>query len=105
LLTNLYAKSERELGRSPANEQEFKAAIGKMDISLEAMKVGSIDELFVSERDGQPFVIVYGQSPQGVVAYEQTGVDGKRQVGFKLGNIEDVDEARFRELVPSAAAK
>jgi hypothetical protein len=103
LLTNLYAASERDLGRSPANEQEFKTAIGKMDVSLEAMKLGSIDEVFVSERDGQPLVIVYGPSPNGVVAYEQTGVDGKRQVGFKLGNVEEADETRFKELVPTPA--
>jgi hypothetical protein len=100
LLTNVIARSSRELGRDPASEQELKAAIDKMGLSLQSMKVASIDELFVSERDGQPFVIVYGSSPQGVAAYEQTGIDGKRQVGFKLGNIEEVDEARFAELVP-----
>lgn len=105
LLTNLYVKSERELGRSPANLEEFKSAIAKMDLSLEAMKLTSIDEVFVSDRDGQPLVIVYGQSPNGVVAYEQTGVDGKRQVGFKLGNVEEADEGRFKELVPKPAAK
>jgi hypothetical protein len=100
LLTNVIARSSRELGRDPASEQELKAAIDKMGLSLQSMKVASIDELFVSERDGQPFVIVYGSSPQGVAAYEQTGINGKRQVGFKLGNIEEVDEARFAELVP-----
>lgn len=103
LLTNLYVKAARELGRTPKNEQELKDAISKLDVSLERMNVASIDELFVSERDGQPFVIVFGRSPQGVVAYEQTGADGVRQVGFKLGNIEEADEARFRELVPTAA--
>jgi hypothetical protein len=105
LLTNLYVKAARDTGRNPANEQEFKDAIGKMDLSLEAMKLATIDEVFVSERDGKPFVIVYGSSPQGVVAYEQEGVDGKRQVGFKLGNIEEADEARFRELVPQGGTK
>jgi hypothetical protein len=30
------------------------------------------------------------------------GIDGKRFLGFVLGNIEEVDEARFQELVPAA---
>ena len=105
LLTNVIARSSRELGRDAANEQELKTAIDKMGLSPQAMKVASIDELFVSERDGQPFVIVYGPSPHGVAAYEQTVVYGKRQVGFKLGNIEEVDEARFQELIPAVQEK
>jgi hypothetical protein len=106
MLTNLYARSMREVGRPPANEQEFKDAIAKMGVSLEALKVGSIDELFVSERDGQPFVVLYGPQKPGsdVVAYEQTGVDGIRWVGFTLGNVEECDAARFAELVPSGGA-
>jgi hypothetical protein len=105
LLTNLYAKATRNLGRHPKDEQEFRDAIGKMDLSLDLMKVSSVDQLFVSERDGQPFVVLYGPLPQtqgsDVIAYEQTGVDGKRMVGHKIGMVEEVDEARFRELVPS----
>jgi hypothetical protein len=107
LLTNLYAKTSMKTGHNPQNEQEFKEAIKNSGVSLEALKVNSVDELFVSERDGQPFVVVYGQQPPGydVVAYEQTGVDGYRQVGHKIGMVEDADEAKFRELVPKPAAK
>jgi hypothetical protein len=36
------------------------------------------------------------------VAYEQEGVDGKRYVATVVGAVEEVDEARFRELVPDA---
>jgi hypothetical protein len=70
-------------------------------------EVQNTDELFISERDGKPFVIFYGQPPNGVangvIAFEQEGVDGKRLVGYMLGMIEHVDEARFNELVPNSA--
>jgi len=102
LLTSLHARVSSELGRYPNDEAEFKAALAKANLTLDAMKVSSIDELFVSERDGQPLVVVYGQAPAGsdIVVYEQTGVDGRRQVGHRIGMVEEVDQARFDELVP-----
>jgi hypothetical protein len=92
----------------PANEAEFKKAIGTSLKSVaDVLQVSDVDALFVSSRDGKPFVVVYGSRPAkmnpDVVAYEQDGVDGKRLVGFSLGTIEEVDEARFKELVPAGA--
>jgi hypothetical protein len=106
LLTMMYTKTVSQLGRNPKDEQEFKDTIKGFDVALDKLNVGSTDELFVSERDGQPLGVVYGPTPPGsdVVVYEQTGVDGKRMVGHKIGMVEGVDEARFRELVPSAGA-
>jgi hypothetical protein len=100
LLAGLYNKAARDLGRYPKNEQELKQTIGKMDVNLEAMELSSIDEVYLSERDGQPLVIVLPPTPTGVIAHEQTGVDGKRLVAFSLGNVQEVDESQFRELVP-----
>jgi hypothetical protein len=104
LLTSLHTKVSSQLRRFPKDEQEFKAEIEKSDVSLEALKVDSLDELFVSERDGQPLVVAYGQAPadSDVVVYEQTGVDGLRQVGHRIGMVEEVDAARFAEIVPKA---
>ena len=47
--------------------------------------------------DGPP-----GPGGAPVIAYEQEGVGGKRFVASSLAAIEEVDEARFRELVPNA---
>jgi hypothetical protein len=67
-----------------------------------------MDDLFVSPHDGERYVVLYGPAPKtgdaSVVAYEKTGVDGKRQVGFLLGNIQEVDEAEFKKLVPNPPA-
>ena len=95
------------------SEADFKQAITRKvpaDVLSEMLadaKVDSVDQLFISERDGQPFVIFYlGQRPAEVAndlfAYEQDGVDGKRLVAYGIGSFDEVDEQRFNELVPPA---
>ena len=100
LLTNLHGLATSKLGHTPRDEQEFKQGIAAAHISPEKLKVGSIDELFVSERDGQPLGVVYGTPPKNsdVVVYEQVGVNGMRQVGHRIGVVEEVDEAQYKAL-------
>jgi hypothetical protein len=100
LLTMLYAKASLKLRRPPRDEQEFKQTLASSNTSLEPLNVDSIDDLFISERDGQPLVVRYLQLPTGsdVVVYEQTGMDGKRLVGHKIGMIEELDDAQFSAL-------
>lgn len=102
-LVTLHNFAASKLGHRPATEAEFKKFIANnAKPMLDTLKISSPDELFVSERDGQPFVVIYGKPPAGagadLIAYEQTGVAGKRFAGFSLGNIEEVDEQRFAEL-------
>ena len=105
-LVILYAQAfAQNRGRPPANEEKFKSFLAKEgEYLLESYKLNSVDDLLISERDGKPYVIFYGKRPQGVArdlcAYEKDGVDGKRYVGYTLGIVEEVDETRFRELVP-----
>lgn len=90
----------------PATEAEFKAALLKSgDGILKRAGVRNVDQLLISPRDSQPFVIVYGKDARrllerGVVAYERTGVSGHKLVGFDLGYVEDVDEQAFKRLLP-----
>lgn len=103
-LVALYNSAANQMGRPPKSEEELKAFIQENGTKvLQRMKIAKVDDLLVSERDGQSFVVVYGKRPEGVrrdvVAYEQTGVDGVRQVGFSLGMIEEVDAQEFSELV------
>jgi hypothetical protein len=100
-------------GQPPADEAQFKQFItSKGKDLLRSFNVSSVDELFVSSRDGKPYVVLYGaaatKGPPGpagspVVAYEQEGVGGKRFVASSMGAVEEVDEARFKQLVPGAA--
>lgn len=96
-------------GRPPASEEEFKVFIRERGMGmLKQFNVPDVDSLFISPRDKQPYVVVYGEpkgppalAGQPVIAYERVGVGGKRWVANSLGTVEEVDEARFRELVPS----
>ena len=97
---------------SAKSEAELKEGIQQLppDRLDEVLSIGgatSPDELFISDRDGKPYVVYYaGQRPKGVaqdvVAFEQVGVDGKRLVAYGLGSVVEVDEQRFNELVPEA---
>ncbi len=97
-------------GESPANEAGFKHFIQSLPPEqLAAMKATDADKLFTSARDHEPYVIVYGKpngppGPAGapVIAYEHTGIEGKRFVASSMGAVEEVDEAHFRQLVPGA---
>ena len=106
ILYGQYLASNR--GKAPSSEPEFKNFLKKMDRErLEAFQVTDIDKLFVSPRDNQPYVVVYrgqgGLGPPGgatVIAYEQTGVDGKRYVALSNTAVEEMDEEKFRQAVP-----
>ncbi len=104
----------RNRGNPPAGEAQCKEFIRSLGAeSLASFEVDDVDEMFISERDGKPYAVLYGDSadanppgPAGapVIAYEQEGVRGKRFVASSMGAVEEVDEARFRELVPDASA-
>lgn len=101
-------------GKPPTSEAEFKEFIRTQGAEqLASFQVNNLETLFVSERDEKPYVVLYGEasknSPPGpagapVVAYEQQGVGGRRFVASSMGAVEEVDEARFKQLVPMAAA-
>lgn len=100
----------RNRGKPPANEAEFKKHVesaGKA--TLESFGITDLESLFISSRDHKPYVILYGpiSGPPGpgnqpVVAYEAEGIGGRRYVATSVGAVEEVDDTRFRQLVPSA---
>jgi len=91
--------------KPPADEAEFKTILAKAgDGVLKRAGVRSVDDMLVSPRDSQPFVIAYGKAArrlldEGVVAYEQTGVSGRRLVGFALGYVQELDQQAFDQLL------
>lgn len=99
-------------GRPPRGEAEFKAFLKESknaEVLKAEFKFTDIDKLLISPRDNKPYVIYYGKmststGPGGapVVAYEKEGSGGKRFVASALGAVEEVDEARFRKMIPDA---
>jgi hypothetical protein len=85
-------------GTGPDSEKEFKDYIQKTEPSRD------VAALFVSPRDGKPYALRYKTSMRGgnpVVAHEQVGVDGKRWLALGTGQLMEVDDGKFREMVKS----
>ncbi len=85
-------------------EEAVREYVEAQDSSL-VKKVSGVDQMFISERDQKPYVVFYGKDVQkanGVVAYEQEGVGGKRFVADSLGVVDEFDEEQFRKRVPGA---
>jgi hypothetical protein len=106
-LTLLYTSYMNSHGRvPPASEAEFKQYIAETDDRvLGAAGVSTVDELFVSPRDNEPYVVLYGREAaklisRGIVAHERKGKDGRRLVGYRMGFVNEVEESEFRKLVP-----
>jgi hypothetical protein len=113
-LANLYLTyaDSKGHGQGPSREEDFKAYVhGLPEFLLRNSGVDpkAVDALFVSERDRQPVVIVYGVSVKGItptmaplVAYEQSGKRGKRLAVYANTKVEEVDDARLRQLTSAS---
>ena len=89
--------------KGPKNIKELKACMNKPDnaskLEMMGIDASDIDSIFISERDDEEILIrwkVKG-TPRGCyepVAFEQTGSDGSRRVGFANGTFEEVEEEK-----------
>ena len=68
-------------GAPPKDEAEFKSFLAKYAAKrLKPYNVDSVDELLISPRDEQPFVVVYGKK-LGFQGFAQHAVGGLRADG------------------------
>jgi hypothetical protein len=73
---------------------------------LKAVLAGAVDDpspYFRSTRDGQDYVVVWGLQldtipADTIIAYERTGVDGKRMVINRDGQAKEVSKEEFASL-------
>ena len=96
-IARVYAMVNRDLGRPPKNVEELKAIL--------APAMADPSSAFRSQRDGQDYVIVWGLDMVGrdlntpaILAYERTGVDGKRMLVRCNGEVTEVTEQEFAKL-------
>jgi hypothetical protein len=96
-------------GKGPADEQELKKHLRRQersDLASNGIDPQAIDStLFVSERDGEQFVVVYQQTITRVtadsaplIAYEKTGKGGKRLAVLANAKVHLVDDAGLEAL-------
>ncbi|MGI9429927.1 MAG: hypothetical protein ACR2NM_14795 [Bythopirellula sp.] len=106
-LANLYeAFQSRHNWRGPKDEADLKSFLeGWNPNKLANIGVNpeAIDEVFVSERDGEPLQIRYGvpghiMGSEAAVVFEKTGIDGRRMVGFLNMTRREVDAAEYDRL-------
>ncbi|MGI8981149.1 MAG: hypothetical protein ACR2FY_18130 [Pirellulaceae bacterium] len=101
-------------GKPPKDEAEFKAYLKEPQNAeelKETFNIADIEAMFISSRDKKPYIVIYGptsgEGPAGapVVAYEQIGLEGKRFVASTMGAVEEVDEARFKQMLAPTPAE
>jgi hypothetical protein len=106
-VANLYQSFLSRNGwEGPRDEATFRKFIQETPPHrLEMMQVdpNALDDLFRSERDGQPFQVRYevkaGLGSVTAIVFEHQGEDGRRQVAFTNGSVEEADEARCKALL------
>ncbi len=106
-LSNMYAAHQNmKGGKGPKDEAEFKAWITGYDpnkLSMMGIDPNKLDDLFKSERDGQPFKVRFsvggGRGSVDAVIFEAAGKDGKKQVGFTDASVQEVDDATYKDLL------
>jgi hypothetical protein len=108
-LSTMYLDYIVAKGGPPTSEAELKKhmrTIDQIQLSLAGFERSKIDEAFISQRDNEPFVVVYnvaagtlGAKDGPVVAYEKTGVGGKKLVADVSTNLFHVNDARLQEML------
>jgi len=108
-LATMYLDYAAARGGGPPSEEEFKKHLRRVEkfvLQMNGVDPNAIDATFVSERDKEPFVVLYNVGISRIsgtsaplVAYEKTGVGGKRLVAFANTKLDHVDEARLKELM------
>ena len=73
--------------KGPKNEEEFKAFLkskgAERNLALIDMDASMIDDLFICDRDGEPYVVRYGINGMGpAIVFEAKGVNGGRMVAL-----------------------
>jgi len=90
-------------GHPPANETDLKNFIQEQGLEhFEPFGITTVDDLFISPRDGEPYVVVYGGSelPE-ILAYERLGTETGRWIVSSMAVVAEVNESAFKELFPN----
>ena len=92
-------------GKIPKSEEEFRQYIDRgIGDKLRSQSL-TLDEIFISPRDGKPFVFVTRENitkaNRRVIGYEQEGIDGRRYLSDRSGAVMDVSEDEFQRMTAS----
>jgi hypothetical protein len=93
-LYQAFVMSDDRRNRGPKDMAELKHWLGELGEKI------TPDEMLISRRDGQPFVIFFGnriraEGGDTVLAYEKEGKEGKRFVLTLGGNVKSMTDEEF----------
>ena len=101
-------------GNPPADESALKNHMKGLRGSVQydyQIDPSNLESSFVSQRDNQPLVVLYGQGigrisgdSKQVIAHEKTGKNGKRLVVFASTKVDHVSEAELERLKAATEA-
>ncbi len=89
--------------KGPKDEAALKEFIRSQNadrLARAGIDAAEVDSLFTGERDGQAFKVRYGldtyiRGPSLPVIFEADGKEGKRQIGFTNGSMQEVDTTEY----------
>lgn len=98
-------------GQTPKSLDDLRKFVDKAikPETLTRLNVPSADALFVSPRDGKPYVLVSyvklpppaGGQPAPLVLYEAQGQGGRHAAAFLGGNTRQVSDQELQQLLPA----
>lgn len=107
-LANAYLDHVVGANGPPTDEATFKKHLKGLRASVQydyKIDPENIDASFVSQRDNEPLVVLYGKGvgkisgdSKHVIAHEKTGKNGKRLVVFASTKVDIVNEAELERL-------
>jgi len=104
---NLYYGYQRTHGwRGPSDESTLKqftqTALDPKKLVNMTITCDNLDDIFVSERDHEPFRVKYSlegnPSVASAVVFEDKGIGGQRQVAFSSGTVQVVTDDEYQKL-------
>ena len=112
-LANSYLDHVVGANGPPPDEKTLKKHMAGLRASVQYdyhIDPNNIDSSFVSQRDNEPFVVMYGKNigklsgdSKHVIAHEKTGKNGKRLVVFASTKVDNVGEAELEQLKAAKA--
>ena len=112
-LANAYLDHVVGAGGPPPDEKALKKHMAGLRASVQYdyhVDPNNLDSSFVSQRDNEPFVVMYGRGigkisgdSKQVIAHEKTGKNGKRLVVFASTKVDNVGEEELNQLKSAKA--
>lgn len=105
---NCYMLYQGRMLKAAENKEQlvdFIKTNSKIDKNLKLMNVdrGTFEESLTSERDGAEYFIRYGtfiqdRAPEEPLVFETVGVEGKKQVAWSSGKVEEYEGKEYDKL-------